>query len=561
MFPMRKLFSQFRQALAANLPLFFAVLSLAVFSSCNRCRENKKDAFDRSLFARDSALCETDSLSIETFSAKYRILDTITRELHRFYRERAYRSAWTNNRGVNEYAGNFLNLLNQQKADTAGSSKLKRLGNLYRQMLSETSLSCNDTLLRDIEVLLSATFFEYARRSWAGMSDEVSRQVDWFIIRNRMNYSQLLHDFLENRKLNEPVYRQFGLLKGWLEKYAEIERSGRWPELEHTVLSGITPGDTGAAVRDLRMLLSLTGDLPKNTAGNSFDDQLRRGLISFQYRHGLDTIGLINEATAEAIAVPLRDRIAQIIINMERSRWVPSEVKGSYVVVNIPQFRMHVYEDDDLLWSSNVIVGKSNPVNKTVIFNDSIEMIVFNPYWNIPLNILRSEILPEVKKHKKYLKEKNMEVVDSKGAVIDPKDIDWDKYTNSFPYIIRELPGPENSLGKVKFLFPNPYDIYMHDSPARSLFSETDRMFSHGCIRISEPERFAAHLLRDHPAWPPEKIRKAMEGDTEIYVKLRKKVPVFIAYFTAWVDRNGRICFGRDIYGHDEAMRRLLFVN
>jgi murein L,D-transpeptidase YcbB/YkuD len=257
--------------------------------------------------------------------------------------------------------------------------------------------------------------------------------------------------------------------------------------------------------------------------------------------------------------VPLHDRLQQIIINMERSRWVPMDVKGDYVVVNIPEFKMHVYAGDELAWSSNVIVGKSNPVNKTVIFNDSLEMIVFSPHWNIPLNILTREILPEIKKNKKYLKRTNLEVVNRKGELKDPDEIDWDKYTDKFPYIIRERPGPNNSLGLVKFLFPNSYDIYMHDTPAKTLFSKTSRSFSHGCIRLQEPAKFAQHLLRDDPSWTPEKIEETMKGGTETFVKLKKKVPVFLAYFTAWVDREGRLNFAEDIYEHDKNMKRLLF--
>jgi murein L,D-transpeptidase YcbB/YkuD len=245
---------------------------------------------------------------------------------------------------------------------------------------------------------------------------------------------------------------------------------------------------------------------------------------------------------------------------MERSRWVPREIKGDYVVVNIPEFKMHVYRDNELSWSSNVIVGKSNPVNKTVIFNDSLEMIVFSPYWNITQNILTRETLPEIKKNKKYLKKANLEVVDRKGNPLDPDKIDWEKYTDHFPYIIRELPGPANSLGLVKFLFPNAYDIYIHDTPAKTLFSKSTRSFSHGCIRLEEPARFAQYLLRDDPAWTPEKIDEYMHGGKETFVKLKKKVPVFIAYFTAWVDREGRLHFADDIYGHDENMRKLLFA-
>jgi murein L,D-transpeptidase YcbB/YkuD len=273
---------------------------------------------------------------------------------------------------VNEYAGNFLNLLNQQRGGEQEQQQIERLEKLYSQMVDNVALSCGDTLLRDMEILLSASFFDYARRNWGGMSDDVRKRVGWFIVRKRMDHAQLLEDFLEKGEDIEepPVYRQYKLLRHWLQNYAAIEESGEWPALTRQELEALTPGDSSAAAQKLRNLLRLTGDLETQGNGTLFDASMARGLVAFQQRHGLDTTGLADEKTITELVIPLHERIQQIIINMERCRWVPSEVRGSYVVVNIPQFRLHVYENDELLWSCNVIVGKSNAINKTVIFND-----------------------------------------------------------------------------------------------------------------------------------------------------------------------------------------------
>jgi murein L,D-transpeptidase YcbB/YkuD len=194
-----------------------------------------------------------------------------------------------------------------------------------------------------------------------------------------------------------------------------------------------------------------------------------------------------------------------------------------------------------------------------VIFNEEMKYIAFSPYWNITPSITANEILPAVKKNPGYLAKHNMEVVGG-GKVINPGSIDWSKYSGrNFPYMIRQKPGPNNSLGRVKFLFPNNYNIYLHDTPAKSLFNEPKRAFSHGCIRVGEPKRLAEYLLRNDSDWTPDKIAKAMNSDKETMVKLKEPCPVFIAYFTAWVDRQGKLNFRDDIYGHDARLAKALF--
>jgi murein L,D-transpeptidase YcbB/YkuD len=303
------------------------------------------------------------------------------------------------------------------------------------------------------------------------------------------------------------------------------------------------------------------GDLGYNNGTLLFDSTLAEALAEFQERHGLTADGNIGKKTWEALRVPVRERVRQILINMERARWVPARVAGNYLAVNIPEFKLHVYLDDSLLWSCNVIVGKSESVFHTVIFNDEMEFVVFSPYWNIPGNILSMEILPALRANPGYLQAHHLEVVDYKGRQIDASTINWKNYHDKFPYIVRERPGANNSLGRVKFLFPNPYEIYLHDTPARSLFKESSRAFSHGCIRVEEPFRLAQFVLKDDTGWTDEKIMAKMLSEKEEFVRLPKRIPVYLVYFTAFVDRSGRLNFRNDVYGHDEKMKNLLFVN
>lgn len=207
-----------------------------------------------------------------------------------------------------------------------------------------------------------------------------------------------------------------------------------------------------------------------------------------------------------------------------------------------------------------VIVGKA--ANKTVIFSGDLIYVVMSPYWIIPRSIVAKETLPAVKRNHSYIANHKMEVVTNTNPpkIVNPSTIDWNNYNGSnFPYTIRQKPGPSNSLGYVKFLFPNSYSIYLHDTPSRNLFEKEDRTFSHGCIRIAEPAWLANYLLRDDPNWNKEKIDKAMHGGKEQYVTLKKKVPVYITYFTTWVDSDGNLNFREDIYGHDKKLEKELF--
>jgi murein L,D-transpeptidase YcbB/YkuD len=213
------------------------------------------------------------------------------------------------------------------------------------------------------------------------------------------------------------------------------------------------------------------------------------------------------------------------------------------ILVNIPEFVLHVYEGNKKAFDMNVVVGKEG--HNTMMFNGDLNQVVFSPYWNVPPSIVKDEILPAVNRNPGYLASQNMEQVGMEGDL--PR--------------IRQLPGPKNSLGRVKFLFPNSFNIYFHDTPAKSLFEKDKRAYSHGCIRLSDPGKMANYLLRDNPEWTPERIEEAMNSGTEKYVKLKKAVPVIITYYTAWVDESGRLNFRDDIYSHDASLAQKMFVN
>jgi murein L,D-transpeptidase YcbB/YkuD len=220
--------------------------------------------------------------------------------------------------------------------------------------------------------------------------------------------------------------------------------------------------------------------------------------------------------------------------------WVPENVNTDYIAVNIPEFKLHVFSNNQLQWSCKVVVGKV--MNKTVVFNADLKYVVFSPYWNVPQSIVRNEILKDMRKDRNYLSKHQMEIT---------------AYRNGLPEI-RQRPGPLNALGKVKFLFPNSYNIYLHDTPSKSLFNEPIRAFSHGCIRVSEPFKLAQFLLRNQANWDDAAIQLAMDSGKEKYVSLTDKVSVFIVYFTSFVDAEGKINFRKDIYGRDERLAEMI---
>ena len=312
-----------------------------------------------------------------------------------------------------------------------------------------------------------------------------------------------------------------------------------------TLQKPLKKGASAPQVVLIKQYLAKTGDMPAGDTSAVFNDTLAQGITSIQQRFGMKATGTLSKDLISAMNVPVSDRIEQLLINLDRMRWMPSQPNGTLIVVNIPEFMLHVLQDGKKEFDMNVVVGKEG--HSTMQFTGTMNQIVFAPYWNIPPNIVTKEIMPEIEKDAHYLEKNDME---------DQGDKDGDGIND-----IRQLPGEKNALGKVKFLFPNSFDIYLHDTPAKSLFGKDKRAFSHGCIRLADAKKMAEYLLRNDPDWDVAKIDEAMNSKEQKVVKLKNKAEVFITYYTAWVDEEGRLNFRDDVYGHDKKVKAQLFIH
>jgi murein L,D-transpeptidase YcbB/YkuD len=303
-------------------------------------------------------------------------------------------------------------------------------------------------------------------------------------------------------------------------------------------------GTSSRTIKTIKKRLFALGDLIENDTTKVFDTALLHAAKRFQIRMGLKPSGLIGKTFLKELNVTPAKRIEQILVNLERLRWMPLRNDSNYIIVNIPEYKMYVFDSGRLQFAMDVVVGST--ATGTVIFTGNLKYIVFSPYWNIPPSIIKKEILPGIARNKNYLADHHMEVYGSKD-----KDIPS----------IRQLPGSDNALGHVKFLFPNNFDIYFHDTNNHNAFNTSNRNLSHGCIRLSQPKELAMYLLRDDTTtYSSHNIDSLMNLDKEKWVTLKKPVPVTISYYTAFVDSVGRLNFRNDIYKHDSAMAAKLFT-
>lgn len=507
-----------------------------------------------------------DSAELAQFFATHTMFSFHENEIANFYKNRQYAFAWFSKNGLLEQGTYFMNLLNHFDDEGLRDSivYVSQNQNLYAKISDPNYFFRGaDTNTAQFDLLLTSQFFVYAQKVWGGMSEQQTKNLSWYINRKTIPFASVLDSILSGKRAsftdNEPVYVQYKLLKENLKKYKALQKSiTNWDTIFlPATVSFYKEGDSSDVIKQLQNRLIFFGDLADGENNGKFTEATVDAVKKMQHRFGLQEDGVAGKNFMHAVNQSPETLIKKIELNMERCRWVPYDLKGEYITVNIPEYKMHIYADDTLAWNMNVIVGKSS--TGTTVFNDYLEYIVFSPYWEVPPSIVSKEILPAVKKNVAYLAKNRFEVVGG-GKVIDPSTIDWQKYSGSdFPYSIRQKPGADNSLGWVKFIFPNSYNIYFHDTDARGLFSQTQRSFSHGCIRLAEPQRLAEYLLRnDSIAWPEEKIDSVMHSGKPTKVLLKEKIPVFIAYFTAWVDESGEINFRDDIYGHDAKLEETL---
>jgi murein L,D-transpeptidase YcbB/YkuD len=347
-----------------------------------------------------------------------------------------------------------------------------------------------------------------------------------------------------------PQLPQYKALQAGLAQYRAIALRGGWPVVPPG--PALKPDMRDARVAALRRRLAASGDLPAAEAAepDRFDTELEEAVKRFQARHGLAVDGAVGRRTVEALNVEPARRVDQIRVNLERARWVAQDLKGDFLLVDIAGFDATLYLGGEPAWHSRAVVGR--PYRKTPVFRAAMKYLVLNPTWTVPPTILREDVLPQVAKNPAYLAKNHMQVVDDRGRPVDPAAIDWSRHpAQPFPYHIVQDPGDDNSLGRIKFMFPNGHSVYLHDTPAKALFDRTERAFSSGCIRIERPVELAARLLDDGERWSAERLHEAIATGETRTVPVKREVPVLLLYFTAAPDGTGGIAFRPDVYGRD----------
>jgi L,D-transpeptidase YcbB len=344
-----------------------------------------------------------------------------------------------------------------------------------------------------------------------------------------------------------PPHPEYAALQQALHDLSGQQDKGGWAR----VPAMVKPGASGPDVAALRRRLAASGQL-RDADGDTYDADVEAAVKAFQSLHALPATGVVDKLTLAALNVPLDERMRQVAINLQRWRWMPNDLGARHFIVNVPYFHVIAREQGRAVLDSRVIVGAVG--NKTPIFSEEMETVVFSPYWNIPDSIAQGETVPALARDPAYLQKQNIEILRQAGGraePVNPADVAWDDPRVLDTIRFRQRPGPGNALGHVKFLFPNPHNVYLHDTPAHNLFERPRRALSHGCVRVEEPLALAKYVLRDQPEWDETAIRKAMQSGVEKHVRLKEKIPVHLVYFTAWVDAEGGLHFQPDIYGYD----------
>ena len=410
-----------------------------------------------------------------------------------------------------------------------------------------------------IELYFSAAFLEYASDLRVGRFLPNKIDPNFFLAPRQIDESAALDIVASEVDLGtafhrfEPQSSEYAALHQALDDYRALAVLGGWG----TVPLGETlkPGMIDPRIPALRARLAVTDGAAAEAVGTPelYDDVLVEAVKRFQARHGLEVDGVVGPASLVAMNVPIEARIESIAFAMERWRWMPDDLGQQYIIVNIAGFELERVKDGAVEERMAVVVGK--PYSRTPVFSDAIRYLEFNPYWNVPAGLAAKEELPKLKANAASVAAAGFEVLRG-NEVYDVRQVDWAQVSSSrFPFQLRQRPGPNNALGRVKFMFPNQHDVYLHDTPSRSLFGRAERAFSHGCIRLSRPLELAEQVLAAGGVadWSMGRIDSVISSVKNTVVNLKTPLPVHITYLTAWAEPDG-VHFSSDIYGHDEKL-------
>ena len=474
-----------------------------------------------------------------------------------YYADRSFKPIWVRDDGLKGKGKVLLTFL--ENIENHGLREFKYRVDAIQDLVGDT----HPRALAELEMLLTSAFIDLARDLTRGRVDpsEVTRNNDIELPREYgaaylLDGAEQADDLQPYLAKLMPQDERYHRLVEALARYRAIRDAGGWQPIPPGDV--LKPGGTDVRLPLLRELLTTVGDLKPadRPVGEVYDDVTVAAVKNFQMRHGLAEDGVIGPTTLEQMNKNVDDRIRQLEVNLERRRWLDREPGGFYVFVNLADQELKVMQGERTVHTARVVVGKT--YHKTPVFTENMTYLVMNPYWNVPSSIANKEYLPKLKQDAGYLQRQGIRALDSAGKEVNPYSVNWAAMSR-VPYRLRQDTGDKNALGRIKFMFPNKYNVYIHDTPAKSLFEKDLRVYSHGCIRVQDPLTLAEVILKDE-GWTRDRIDQQVNSGEQRIVKLKRKVPVYISYITAFANKDGNVHFRRDIYGRDELLAEQLLT-
>lgn len=475
--------------------------------------------------------------------------------IHEFYARRSFRPVWTNDHASAE----LLRAIEDSRLDGLDPHDYHLL--LLRQLDRDVAApTVNAAVRAQRDVLQTDALLRLGHHLAFGKVDPESFDARWnygrsleqFDIAGEIDAALAATDIYARIEALKPKHRLYVALKAELRRYRDAAAAGDSAVLPAGPTLRASVSD--ARIPVLRARLVASGDLPSwssSAARDVFDAALEHAVRRFQERMGLEVDGMVGARTRKELNIPLAQRILTLRVNLDRGRALLQDLPPAFVVVNIAGYLVYVVRGEQIVWRSRVQVG--TPYRRTPIFRSEISYLVFNPTWTVPPGIIRRDILPDARRDPHSITQRGLRVLDHSGMQIDPATIDWMQYRSGhIPYTLRQDSGPNNAMGGVKIMFPNPYFVYLHDTPSKARFEAAERSFSSGCVRVERPLELATLLLDDSERWNPTTMAQAIATGRTQNVTLKKRVPVLLVYWTAWVDEQDRPNFRRDVYRRDD---------
>ena len=485
--------------------------------------------------------------------------------LRKFYATNKYSPVWIDIKGPLPKASVLRETLHNAAAEGLDPQtyRIETLDNIWPSRLPDK--------LAQLDLLLTDALLAYSVDVSYGRFDPQEIDPLWHIARPNVDAMALLRSIIANEDMSAalqalpPSQVGYKRLRAALAHYQQIAQNGGWSPLQAGPL--LEFGTYHPEVTFLRHRLSIEGDLELRPVRDEefFDRAVKHAVERFQVRYGLNMDGIVGPATRAVMNVPVTERIEKLKLNMERWRWLPRHLEQRYIMVNTAGFELAAFDDGQPRFTMGVIIG--TPDRQTPVLNGILHTVVFNPYWTVPRTIAAEELIPKQRRNPNFMSQRGIRVYRN-GEELDPREVDWSKVDNDhMPYILRQDPGPRNPLGRIKFLFSNRHQVYLHDTPQQGLFNHTKRAFSHGCVRVEDPLRLANFVLGDDNAWyeinawdesednkwDVDKIKAMMEADESVEVPVTERVPIYLVYWTAWVAEDGGVFFRPDIYERDQS--------